>query len=274
MEQNHYIVSLSEHSCIDIRHRSFTDDDGNLVELTRRQWEVLNYFVERVGDPLSHKEIYQNAWHYETMIDSLDVAQAVRDVVTKLRAKSPSLRKAILTVRGFGFQFVPPEIERIDQNCLSNSLTRDTVPFIDECTVLHRTKMLRLLIDMLTAGKCTVNLTGMGGLGKTAIARVLYHKLTNQFSSIGWMKYNGDLRNSLLSAVPLFEYIADSGERWSVLSTCLKQDTSPKLMIIDNGFFNRVLFITLRPYQTLKCPSGMRRSRGRTPRKPRPSGWS
>lgn len=234
MEQNRYITSLSENSCIDIRHRSFTDDDGYPVELTRRQWDVLSFFVERVGDPLSHKEIYQNAWHYETMMDSPDVAQAVRDVVTKLRAKSPSLRKTILTVRGFGFQFVPPKIEKIDQNCLSSSLTRDTAPFIDEDSVLHRTKILRVLINKLTTGKCAVNLTGMGGLGKTVIARVLYHKLTSQFSSIGWVKYSGDLRNSLLSAIPLFEDITDSGERWSVLSTYLKHDTSPKLMIIDN----------------------------------------
>lgn len=234
MEQNRYIISLSKRSRIDTHRRTFTDDEGNPIELTRRQWDVLNYFVEKVGDPLSHEEIYKKAWHYETTIDSLDVAQAVRDTVAKLRAKSPSLRNAILTVRGFGFRFVPPETERSNQNCRSSSLTRDTVPFIDEDSVLHRTQVQQLLIDMLTAGKCAVNLTGMGGLGKTAIARVLYHKLTGQFSSIGWVKYSGNLRNSLLSALPLFENIANSDERWSVLSTCLKHDTSPKLMIIDN----------------------------------------
>lgn len=212
MEQNRYIIYLSERSCIDTRRRTFTDDEGNPVELTPRQWDVLNYFVERAGNPLSHEEIYRNAWHFENHIDSLSEAQAVRDTVAKLRAKSPSLRKTILTVRGFGFRFEPPEIERNDLNSLSSSLTRDAVPFIDEDSVLHRTQILRLLIDMLTAGKCAVNLTGMGGLGKTAIARVLYHKLTSQFSSIGWVKYSGDLRNSLLSAVPLFEDIADSSE--------------------------------------------------------------
>lgn len=234
MEQNRYIISLSENSSIDTHSRTFTDDSGNLVELTRRQWDVLTYLVERVGDPLSHEEIYQNAWHYETMMDSPSVAQAVRDTIAKLRAKSPSLRKSILTVRGFGFRFVPPENEKANENGLSSSLTRNIVPFIDEDSVLHRTKVLRSLIEMLTTGKSAVNLTGMGGIGKTAIARVLYHKLMGQFSSIGWVKYSGDLQNSLLSAVSLFENISDSRERWSVLSTFLKHDNTPKLMIIDN----------------------------------------
>lgn len=107
----------------------------------------------------------------------------------------------------------------------------------DEHIVLHREEKTREIVQLLCEGK-KVLLYGFGGIGKTALARVVYSLSGELFNHIGWVDYQGDIKTSLLSALALHSDIEDPALRWDAISQQLKNDTSKKLLVIDNVISN------------------------------------
>jgi two-component system KDP operon response regulator KdpE len=81
---------------------------GELVKLTRTEYELLAYLIDNIGKVLSHNEILQNVWGPEYGGES----EYVRVFIGQLRRKiedDPSDPKFILTVPRIGYRFVNPE---------------------------------------------------------------------------------------------------------------------------------------------------------------------
>ena len=81
---------------------------GELVKLTRTEYELLAYLVNNIGKVLSHNEILQNVWGPEYGGES----EYVRVFIGQLRRKiedDPSNPKYILTVPRIGYRFVSPD---------------------------------------------------------------------------------------------------------------------------------------------------------------------
>ena len=87
---------------------------------------------------------------------------------------------------------------------------------------------------MIEEKKVALLLSGFGGIGKTVLARVLYAKLANQFDCVGWVEYHKDLKNSLLASIDLDNGIEDQEKRWNKISARLKNDSSSKIIFVDN----------------------------------------
>lgn len=119
------------------------------------------------------------------------------------------------------------------EEMLPHILTTPAVPFANTESVIHRERELDDLIA-LAKKKVALLLSGFGGIGKTALARILYSALENECDSIGWVEYHGNLKNSLLSSLDLNNDILDQDKRWKVVSTRLKNDPSRKILFIDN----------------------------------------
>ena len=72
---------------------------GRRVELTTREWALLELFMTRPGRVLSKEQIAEHLAEYDTQL----TANAIEVYVSRLRAKIESADVRIRTVRGFGY---------------------------------------------------------------------------------------------------------------------------------------------------------------------------
>lgn len=75
--------------------------DGQRVELSYKEFELLNYFVENQGIALSREKILNHVWNYDYYGD----ARTIDTHVKKLRSKLGKRGDAIKTVWGLGYKF-------------------------------------------------------------------------------------------------------------------------------------------------------------------------
>lgn len=79
--------------------------DGQPVELSFKEFELLNYFLENKGIALSREKILNNVWNYDYFGD----ARTIDTHVKKLRSKLGAKGDCIKTIWGMGYKF---EVER------------------------------------------------------------------------------------------------------------------------------------------------------------------
>jgi two-component system KDP operon response regulator KdpE len=81
---------------------------GQIVKLTRTEYELLAYLVSHHGKVLTHKELLRNVWGPEYGEES----EYVRVFIRQLRSKiedDPSNPKFIVTEPRIGYRFVKPD---------------------------------------------------------------------------------------------------------------------------------------------------------------------
>ncbi len=75
--------------------------DGEEVELSFKEFELLTYFMENAGIALSREKILNNVWNYDYFGD----ARTIDTHVKKLRGKLGSEADRISTIWGLGYKF-------------------------------------------------------------------------------------------------------------------------------------------------------------------------
>lgn len=75
--------------------------DGNPVELSYKEFELLNYFMENAGIALSRERILDSVWNYDYFGD----ARTIDTHVKKLRSKMGEKGDYIKTIWGMGYKF-------------------------------------------------------------------------------------------------------------------------------------------------------------------------
>ena len=75
--------------------------DGEEVELSFKEFELLTYFIENSGIALSREKILNNVWNYDYFGD----ARTIDTHVKKLRSKIGDKGEAIKTIWGMGYKF-------------------------------------------------------------------------------------------------------------------------------------------------------------------------
>ncbi len=75
--------------------------DGNLIDLSFKEFELLNYFMVNQGVALSREKILNNVWNYDYFGD----ARTIDTHVKKLRAKLGESGKYIKTIWALGYKF-------------------------------------------------------------------------------------------------------------------------------------------------------------------------
>lgn len=77
--------------------------DGEPIELSFKEFELLQYFVENAGIALSREKILNAVWNYDYYGD----ARTIDTHVKKLRSKMGSKGEYIRTIWGMGYKFDP-----------------------------------------------------------------------------------------------------------------------------------------------------------------------
>jgi DNA-binding response OmpR family regulator len=80
--------------------------EGKEVELTAREFDLLRYLIEHVGEAVRRSDLLDKVWGYDVTPTTRTVDTFVLDLRKKLEA-DPSRPEHILSVRGVGYKFVP-----------------------------------------------------------------------------------------------------------------------------------------------------------------------
>ena len=75
--------------------------DGNMIDLSFKEFELLTYFIENQGIALSREKILNNVWNYDYFGD----ARTIDTHVKKLRNKMGDKGEYIRTIWGMGYKF-------------------------------------------------------------------------------------------------------------------------------------------------------------------------
>lgn len=75
--------------------------DGQPVDLSNKEFELLTYFMENQGMALSREKIMNNVWNYDYFGD----ARTIDTHVKKLRSKLGEKGELIKTIWGMGYKF-------------------------------------------------------------------------------------------------------------------------------------------------------------------------
>ena len=75
--------------------------DGEPVELSFKEFELLAYFMENQGIALSREKILNSVWNYDYFGD----ARTIDTHVKKLRSKMGAKGECIRTIWGMGYKF-------------------------------------------------------------------------------------------------------------------------------------------------------------------------
>jgi len=123
------------------------------------------------------------------------------------------------------------KINELLQNVNANIRFLTSVPaWADVDNVIGREKDLDELWKRLS-NKKHVMLTGLGGIGKTKMAQLLFHNYRDRFEEVAWIGYKGSLRKSFLYRI---EDYRDRNDPWEAMMNDLHNDGKTKLFIIDN----------------------------------------
>ena len=76
--------------------------DGSPIDLSYKEFELLNYFIDNQGMALSRENILNHVWNYDYFGD----ARTIDTHVKKLRSKLGGKGDYIKTVWGMGYKFV------------------------------------------------------------------------------------------------------------------------------------------------------------------------
>ena len=79
--------------------------DGEIIDVSFKEFELLSYFMENKGVALSRERILNKVWNYDYYGDPRTIDTHVK----KLRSKLGKRSDCIVTIRGFGYKFVEPE---------------------------------------------------------------------------------------------------------------------------------------------------------------------
>ena len=91
------------------RDASLATKDGENLELTQREFELLTYLASNPGKVFSRQELMERVWNYEGYLGDV---RGVDVAIRRLREKvedNPATPKYILTRRGVGYLFERPE---------------------------------------------------------------------------------------------------------------------------------------------------------------------
>jgi DNA-binding response OmpR family regulator len=86
---------------------------GQSVDLTRREFELIQLLAEAEGQVLQREEIYERVWGYAMVHGDRSVDVFVRKLRQKLERSSPGWRY-IHTHFGIGYRFAPEPVEPIE----------------------------------------------------------------------------------------------------------------------------------------------------------------
>ena len=186
-------------SSIDAIERKLLDNDGYLDDLEK----LRNHLKENIIPDL--KSLRED--------DYFVIIQQLKEYITKIedseKKENPEEKKET-------FSEPPSKIPTQSKGHCLTSPPSDA----DFSNVIGRDDDLAKLWKKLSEKK-HVMLTGLGGIGKTKLAQMLFHNYRDQFEEVAWIKYKEDLRHSFSYHIEKYQNVNDP---WEAMMNDLTQE--------------------------------------------------
>ncbi|MCL1994919.1 MAG: tetratricopeptide repeat protein [Defluviitaleaceae bacterium] len=127
------------------------------------------------------------------------------------------------------------DFKALSTDPLSRYLTKQ--PGIADKYFAHRDETVENLYEAIKQDRkhILININGLGGVGKTTVARALFHKAKDEFKHIAWVEYQHNIKESLLSSFTNFDDTEEDTEaRYRRIKNFLLNATKDTLLFIDN----------------------------------------
>ncbi|MBQ8589744.1 MAG: tetratricopeptide repeat protein [Firmicutes bacterium] len=224
--------------------------------MSAKQRDILEYLIRNKGNVVTYELIYDRIWGI--LDDDADEHRLIKQQIYHIKKSFPMLAACIESHDKLGYSIHLPKDYRVifepeDEDVaedpetaqqvatgaimeekLPARLTRTGAPYADEEMFIHRGQEIEELEQILRERKTAVMISGFGGVGKTTVARLLWSRLADEFDSVGWVEYHGNLKDSLLASLTLYPKLDDRELRFQHICDRLKNDRTRKLLFIDN----------------------------------------
>ena len=84
--------------------KNFVKRSGQDIELTRKEFQLLEYLIRNKGFVLSEEKILNHVWDYDYMNNSNIVAATVKNLRLKIDKKFHKSKSLIKNIRGLGYK--------------------------------------------------------------------------------------------------------------------------------------------------------------------------
>ena len=84
--------------------RTVTDDKGNKIHLTAKEFDLLYFLSSHKGQVFTKEQIYENVWGYDNAPDASNLSSFIRKLRLKIEPY-PDNPRYIITVWGVGYKF-------------------------------------------------------------------------------------------------------------------------------------------------------------------------
>ena len=88
--------------------RTVTDDKGNKIHLTAKEFDLLYFLSSHKGQVFTKEQIYEKVWGYDNAPDASNLSSFIRKLRLKIEPY-PDNTRYIVTVWGVGYKFIGEE---------------------------------------------------------------------------------------------------------------------------------------------------------------------
>lgn len=88
--------------------RTVTDDKGNKIHLTAKEFDLLYFLSSHKGQVFTKEQIYEKVWGYDNAPDASNLSSFIRKLRLKIEPY-PDNTRYIVTVWGVGYKFIVEE---------------------------------------------------------------------------------------------------------------------------------------------------------------------
>lgn len=89
---------------IDPFTRTFTNDKGQSIYLTAKEFDLLYFLYSHKGQVFTKEQLYENVWGYDYAPDAKNLTSFIRKLRKKIEP-NPDKPQYIITVWGVGYKF-------------------------------------------------------------------------------------------------------------------------------------------------------------------------
>lgn len=231
-------------------------DDGKVISnkssnaLSPQECSLLKLLVDNANHFVSREVFEDSLWGNDEKGGTDDTKNAIQNLIKSIKKKDTTgYFKANIKPK-YGTTSYRLTIDNKYLNRYRRGLNPDydlvgcissaDVLGINNDDVLFRNIELSKIKKDIENNKHFLLLTGMGGVGKTTLARRLYFELRSSFDCYGWFNYSGDISQSIIFSIILedeqYKTIPDDNpkEKWNYIVHLFSKSKSRKLLVFDN----------------------------------------
>ncbi len=233
------MLRLSDTLYFDKEEKCLVAEDGSRIKLTNQESLLLEIMVDKEGRSVDYSEIRSHIWKGKKA--PADTETQIRNLIRRLCGKHEFLKSNIES-RGQGQYRLNLKASSISANKKSldgndvfiGNLTNSNVISADVSNVINRRTILSQIENDIAHGKNMIVLYGMGGVGKTSIARLAYCKLREKYDCYGWISYYKNLKESFVRDLNISCESGSINDKWKAIREAFDSSKKRKLLVIDN----------------------------------------